>query len=350
MSNPFIHRLLPAACALAALTSCENKELCFDHDEHTARYATRVSATYDLVWEQPDNGLTDWQTAWNDLGLGFGYDDLRPGVPEGIRMTAFNADGTRTEANLPPAGDEVYLPGGENSLLFYNNDTELIVFYNLGSYAGASATTRSRYRSSYKGNPLYAPQHTTESKAGENTVAAPDVLFGHYTDSYLQQRDTRAQQLDITMHPLVFTYVIRYRIKSGYDRVALARGALSGMARSVFLHNGHTSVEAATILYDCTLEPWGILAVVKSFGIPDYPNPAYSRSPGDFALTLEVRCRNGNISSHYFNITDQMRNQPHGGVITVDDIVIDDSQGTPGGGFDVSVDGWGEFEDVPVVM
>ena len=59
--------------------------------------------------------------------------------------------------------------------------------------------------------------------------------------------------------------------------------------------------------------------------------------------------KNGKIVNFNFNITDQMLKQPHGGVITVDGIKISDSDGSSGGsGFDVSVDGWGEFEDVTI--
>lgn len=343
-------RTLAAALAMALFTSCENKELCFDHGEHTMRYASRVNASYDLIWEQPEDNATDWPADWPSLGLGFGYDALRPTVPEGIRMIAYNDNGTRTETNMPPYGEETYLPAGKNSVLFYNNDTEYIVFDNLSSYGDATATTRSRYRSSYTGNPFYVPGRSSGTKSDETTVSAPDVLFGHYVDSYVQGRDTQAQQFDITLRPLVFTYVIRYIIDKGYENVALARGAIAGMAGSVYLHNGHTSSEAVTVLYDCTLEPWGIQAVVKSFGIPDYPNPSYSRRPGDFAITLEVRLRNGNISSQHFDITAQMERQPHGGVITIDGIEIKNDSGSSGGGFDVSVDDWGEFEDVPIEM
>ena len=339
--------MMPLLSALI-LASCENKELCFEHDQHIPRYATRVHADYELIWEQSEDNQTHWQSVWPSLGLGMSYNALRPSVPEGIRMMAFNVDGTRTQTNMPSSGDEIYLPPGDNSLLFYNNDTEFIVFNDMGSYTSASATTRSRYRSSYTGNPLYSPPRGSDGKSGETTVSAPDVLFGHYIDRYFQKQNTSPQQLDITMHPLVFTYVICCRFKSGYEHVALARGALAGMAQSVYLHDGHTSPESVTILYDCTLEPWGVLAEVKSFGIPDYPNSSYSRSTGDFAVTLEMKLKSGKIVNNYFNITEQMSRQPHGGVIAIDDIVVTDDSSGSGSAFDVTVDDWGEFEDVPI--
>lgn len=338
---------LLSGCLLLALTACDNKDLCFNHFEHASRYATNVSITYERNWEQPYENNTDWQNQWNSLGLGFPYDDLRPGIPEGIRLTSYNEDGVRTDNNIKPLGEEVYISPGINSLLFYNNDTEYIVFNDMESYSQASATTRSRSRSTYMGNPLYK---AAEGESGEEvTVSAPDVLYGHYIDAYLQNRVMEPQQLGVSMHPLVFTYLVCYKFEHGYNYVALARGALSGMAGSVYLSNGRTSKDAVTVLYDCTLESWGIMADVHSFGIPDFPNPAYTRTGQTFALNLEVRLLNGKILNFNFDVTEQVAKQPHGGVITVDGINISDEDGKPGGSaFDVTVDGWGEFQDVPI--
>ena len=341
-----IKNSLLSCIALLGLTACDNKDLCFNHYEHASRYATDVSITYQRNWEQPYENSTDWIAQWNTLGLGISYDELRPGIPEGIRLTSFNSAGVSASNNIKPMGEEVYLSPGLNSLLFYNNDTEYIVFNDMESYGQASATTRSRSRSTYKGNPLYK---RPEGSRDETTVSPPDILYGHYIDAYMQDRVMEPQHLDVTMHPLVFTYIICYKFEHGYNYVALARGALSGMAGSVYLSNGRTSKDAVTVLYDCTLESWGVMAEVHSFGIPDFPNHEYTRNSQTYALNLEVRLHNGKILNYNFDITDQIENQPHGGVITVNGINISDEDGKPGGSaFDVTVDGWGEFQDLPI--
>lgn len=64
-------------------------------------------------------------------------------------------------------------------------------------------------------------------------------------------------------------------------------------------------------------------------------------------MNLEVRLKNGNLKSFDFDVTDQVAAQPQGGVIVVSGIEIPDEEGMEGGsGFDVDVDGWGEFEDI----
>ena len=57
--------------------------------------------------------------------------------------------------------------------------------------------------------------------------------------------------------------------------------------------------------------------------------------------------KNSKTITFEFDVTDQVKAQPHGGVIVVKDIVIAEEDGKQGsGGFDVSVDDWGDYEDI----
>lgn len=329
--------------AMLVLSSCDNKDLCFDHDTHALKYHADIRTQYELEWQYTYGDAIDWRTHWPQ-SFGMSYESLLPHVPDGLRVVTYNADGTNETTNLPATGGTVYFKAGEHSLLFYNNDTEYIVFDDLASYATARATTRSRSRASYLGNKY------TDSKA-ENTVNPPDVLFGHYIESYTPEKTVEAQMLPVTMHPLVFSYLVRYEFSEGLKYVALARGALAGMAESVYLNSGQTSTEEATILYDCTVEDFGAQAVVRSFGIPDFPNENYSRAGRRYGLNLEVRLKNGKTMTFDFDVTDQVAVQPHGGVIIVKGIKIPDDIGMEGGsGFDVNVNDWGDYEDIDLPL
>lgn len=81
-------------------------------------------------------------------------------------MQVYNEDGTNNILNVAPEGDIVRMRPGEHSPLLYNNDTEYIVFDDMNSFASAKATTRTRTRASYAGNPYM--ENTVE-----NTVNAP---------------------------------------------------------------------------------------------------------------------------------------------------------------------------------
>ena len=50
-------------------------------------------------------------------------------------------------------------------------------------------------------------------------------------------------------------------------------------------------------------------------------------------------------------MTEQVEAQPRGGVIVVSGIVVSDEDGTEGGGaFDVDVEGWGDYVDIPLPL
>ncbi|WP_352423149.1 DUF5119 domain-containing protein [Proteiniphilum sp.] len=340
-----IIRYIPLLGLLAGFSSCEHKELCYNHDEHSPKSQVLVKAAYEKEWQYNYEGGTDWKTfpTWQET-FGMAYDALRPVTPEGLRVQVYNADGSNNIVNLAPEGGIVPMSEGEHSLLFYNNDTEFIVFDNLQTSASARATTRTRSRSSYIGNSYM------QSRA-ENTVNPPDMLYGYYIDSYIARRTVEPEEIPVTMHPLVFTYLIRYEFSAGLQYVVLARGALAGMAESVYLTTGRTSENDVTVLFDCDMEAFGPQAVVKSFGIPDFPNEQYTRMERRYALNLEVRMKNGNIKSFDFDVTDQVKAQPRGGVIVVRDFGITDEEGQEGGsGFDVEVNDWGEFEDIELPL
>ena len=296
------------AFMLVFLASCAHKELCFDRPTGPE---VCIVADYEREWQYTYTGGPDWAhyPGWRQ-DFGISYDSMLPGIPTGLRVQVYNSDGSNNILNIAPEGETVQMFPGEHAILFYNNDTQSIVFDDMQSYASARATTRTRTRSSYGGNPYMEGYD-------ENTVGAPDMLYGNYIESY-----------------------------------TVEQGDEPGMASAVWLNSGRTSDEAATILYDCTVEDFGMQAFVRSFGIPGFPNEHYTtKSPNSYSLNLEVRLKNGIIKSFDFDVTDQVAAQPQGGVIIVDGIEISDEEGESGGsGFDVDVDDWGEYEDIELPL
>lgn len=226
------------------------------------------------------------------------------------------------------------------------NDTEYIVFNDIAALASASATTRSLTRGAFEA-----------LHAGERTVNQPDMLYGAYIGSYEALPTQETVGLPVRLQPLTYTYLVRYEFQQGFQYVALARGALAGMAESVYLNDGHTGPEAATVMFDCTLRDYGPEATVKSFGIPDYPGDHYGdgtrTTERSYHLNLEVRLHNGAMKTFEFDVTDQVKAQPRGGVIIVSDgLVITDEEGAAGfdSGFDIDVEGWGDYIDIPLPL
>ena len=332
-------RISVAALMLfVCLTGCR-KDLCYNHDEHALTVKVDVVADWEQEWERPYD--MDWQGTWDAGFMGRTYDDLRPEVSEGIRALVYRDGQFIAENNIPATGGRLPLDEGTFDLLFHNNDSEYILIDNTTTAAATRATTRTVTRNGFMA-----------LHEGERTVNQPDMLYGHYLEEYATERTIEPVSLPVLMHPLVYTYLIRYEFKSGLEYVALTRGALAGMAESVYLSDGHTGDDAATVMYDCQMTDFGAEAVVKSFGVPNYPGDHYTRadgSPATYAMSLDVLLKNGKIITYDFDVTDQVEKQPRGGVITVSDIIVDKEEGEEGsGGFEVDVEGWGEYQDIPV--
>ncbi len=328
-------QIFVAISVTLCITGCR-KELCYDYDEHSLTVKTVAVAQWEQVWER--NYGMNWEAEWNN-GWNYAYNDLRPETGTGIRSIVYRHDGTHAEGNLPPEGGRVpMMEEGTNAILFYNNDTEYIVFNDLPSSAVASASTRTRTRGGFSG-----------IHDGERTVVPPDMLYGCYVDGYVAEKTWDPVELPITLKPLTYAYLIRYEFQSGLQYVALARGALAGMAESVYLQDGHTGEKAATILFDCKTEAFGADVILHSFGVPNYPGDDYKRprKAQNYTLSLEVCLKNGKTLNYAFDVTDQLNKQPRGGVIVVKNIVVSDEDGKEGSSaFNPEVSGWGDEIDI----
>lgn len=333
-------------CALLAsailLCSCEHKELCYNHPEHASKYDAKVSATYALEWEVPYNNLTDYRHNWPSA-LGFSYNSLLPEKPEGLRAISYAEGRLPVIVNMPADGGIASLPYSEQSLLFLNNDTEYISILNEDSYSDALATTRGRSRANYEGSPYIS--------RSETTVAPPDMLYGAAIGYFDNVRSAEPKPLPVDMQPLVFTYVIHCPITHGAQYAGLVRGALAGMSAGVNLSTGSTSQTPVTILFDGAVEGNAVTARVLSFGAPGFPYPDYSRTEGDYAVNIEILLKNGKSVKYDFDISSLMNKQPRGGLIMLPGLEISDEIGSSeGSGFDITIDGWGEEQDVDITM
>ena len=331
------------------ITACEHKNLCIHHSEHAHRYHVNIIADYRYDWEECMGGI-NWQEEWPEHYIP--YDDLRPDDPSGLRVVNYNKEGDYNIHNIKAEGGVIMLYEGLNDLLFYNNDTEYIIFSRSGTDATTRATTRTLTRTEYEAS-AYAVE-------GERTVSPPDMLFANYVEDYLPEKVVEPTPFEITLQPLVFTYKIRFEFVGGIEYASSAVASLSGMAASVELNTGETSEESATILFDdldiiytneAKTEGY-IRATVKSFGTPAFPHPNYpTRSDITNGLKLEVRLRNNYIWTYDADVTEQVQMQPHGGVIIVKDLVIKKEDAMQGSsGFEPVVDEWGPTEDIPLPL
>ncbi|MDE6268864.1 MAG: DUF5119 domain-containing protein [Muribaculaceae bacterium] len=325
---------------MSVLTSCRD-ELCYDH------YPTlSIDLSWEKEWER-DYGMNH-PANWDAALHGFEYDDIRPIKPEWVNMVIGKADGSFGETHLTPEGGKVNVELGDGqTYLLYNGDTEYITLSDITSFSDARASATSRSRAGM----TYFNEHHPDVRS----TSSPDVIFSAFVDKAHAFEIHEHVSLGVKMQPLVFTYIIRYEFEYGLDHVSLARGALGGMAESAYLLDGRTSDNSSIILYDCDVKDYGCEAHVRSFGIPGFPDEYYGRADSNapdrpYSLNLEILLKNGKTVEFNYDIADQMKKQPRGGVITVKNIRIEDQIGESDSGFDVSVTDWPNHDviDLPI--
>lgn len=316
-----------AAVLLMILPGCR-KDLCYEHDIHGFGVKVDVAAGWELV------PFRDYGSGSEDSPY---MEDLAPEPGDGITAIVYNEDNTRSDNHLDPEGGRLPMNEGVHDILLYNSDTEYIVFGSLDSYAEASASTRTRFRSTYQA-----------SHGEEKTVNPPDMLFSSWVQDYQASLTIEPVTLPVTMSPLVYTYRLIFEFEKGAEHIELARGAMAGMAGTVYLGDGRTGEETATLLFDETgISGNTVIADVHSFGIPSFdPETGTSETDGTYMLNLEIMLPNGRIKTFDNDVSDQMRTRPRGGVIRVQGLRIEDEEAGSGGGFDVDVGDWGEAEDI----
>lgn len=325
------------AVMMLFMASCV-KELCYNHYA-----AVNVDLSWEHEWER-DYGMSH-RTTWDELLYDCGYDALRPTLPEWVMLIRYSDLADPEETYLSVEGGEFLVnPSAKQSYLLYNGDTEYIIISDMASLNDARASSTTRSRSSLTVMEKEYP--------GVRTTNPPDMLYSAFIENVPRTETHQVTPVPAKMQPLVYTYVIRYEFEYGLHHVALARGALGGLAESVYLRNGVTSDNETVVLYDCELKSNACQAEVRSFGIPGFPDAYYGRAEGEaaqqhkFTLNLEVMLTSGKILEFNYDVSDQLAKQPRGGVITVSGIRIEDKENQVPSGFEVEISGWGEHEDI----
>lgn len=324
---------------LVTCVSCR-QELCYDH------YPTMdLKFLWEQEWER-DYGMGH-KAKWDPALHRYEYEELRPDVPEWVKMVKYHDDGRTSEHFFTPEGKKFEVEEGEDcSILFYNGDTEYIILSDVASLHDVRATATTRTRAS---NSLHVMQQLYQES---RTTNPPDVIYSAYIDHVPGVKVHELRDMPVKMQPLVYTYLITFEFEYGIEKVAIARGALGGMAEGVYLRTGVTTEEASIILFDCGIDSEGCRSQVRSFGVPGFPDSYFGRSATGtdkpFSLNLECRLKNGKTVDFDFDITDQMKNQPRGGVIRVRGIRIEDevAPSEPTSGFKVDLSDWDDNAEV----
>lgn len=316
-------RLLLLLTTVLTLSSCRHRDLPDWSPAHTSESLLKVN--YNLQWEIAELGGTNWRTSWPE-DFPYKYDDLLPSVPNGLRAHMITADHYYFN-NLPPDGGILqYECLGQHFIIFHNNDIESIRLTSVDDPAMVFAYTQ-------------APNRQRESEPDSSImVLQPDNLFASHVPSIevLHPLEGNTPSLEVTMEPRVFSYLVIADFAAGLEYVREARAVLTGMSQGVWLVSGKRASQPVSYVFSASIYPKGVIGVLRSFGTP-------SGDPVKHILTVQVALTHGNVVRFDFDVTEQVNQQPRGGVIKVSGLAVTPEQAkVEGEGFEVDVIGWGD--------
>ena len=262
------------------LTSCEYKELCYDHNHWTKEL---------LVF--------DWTKAPN-------------ATPKGMTALIYDVDKDSQEPirydMVGKLGGEMQLQPGTYQTLAYNYDTETILYRGMDRLSTIEAYTR---QSSIEEGTRLTRSGMPRAVAEEYVILEPDTLWGGLsTARYMQSVDSiyrivvapepRFVEVDIT---IVNVPNMQYTGQFG--------GALTGLAPSVYMSTGELGAGCATQAFTCSVEGTSTLHMkFRIFGHCPHRSEGVINS---HMLTIYAILADGSKWYYTQDVTEQMHDAGH---------------------------------------
>lgn len=366
--------LAPLAAVLMSATSCTIEPPLHLPAETVVVDLPIVITDLEVVW----NLDVDWQSEWfypweqEDVDL---YGDLSYPVPRSYEIR-------RYFLGELPGGEHTTVDGttlltttyrskynfGYYDLLAWSNiyspdQTQVVVIDDSSlDYVWAS-TTRSRY-------PLNVPALKDQPLPHNH----PEIFYSAYEqdihisndpadyDYFDPEQNVWVKHLKCEMQPLVYIYLVQVVVRNNANGLIVGPSqstVLTGVASGVNVTTGATGHESTNVIFDMRMKtdlPYrnGSIADIMggkltTFGLCDMPSWSKSRGKSfagrtdvDNYMMLGLHFSNGADSTYVYPVTEQMRRQPHGGIITIeilaDTITVPAKPGSGGGSmFDPNV-------------
>lgn len=332
-------RIFPlAVIALSLFASCdENKDNDLEVVDSVRLSVSFKNPDLDLLWGE--DWKTDWQYDWDSSDTTYGT--LGYSTPEIFKGTIYNLDantGKRYSNFFKLFGlneNLATLPsGGKYDMLLYNTDTENIIFQASDDFEKYTAST------------TITPFGFDSLGVAYKHLDEPDELLGALvTGVDLSKPSTDSMEIDVELNPFSIIYLIQVVILNNDDDQEMqAIGAsgitITGLSQGVDLFTrktfdktilittedikplqNHTNVrlEDGTVVENADI----LAARMLTWGLPGI-NPMEPTKYGSKAavvnqnfIGIEVTLRNGRPYTVSYEITEQLRNKPAGGVLTV---------------------------------
>lgn len=299
-----------AAAVLAAVTSCEHKELCYDHSD-----AVDVEVVFDWC-NAPDAS------------------------PESMSLYLFPAGGEALRYEFTDCrGGTIRVPVGSYEALCLNSDTENVTYRNAECRETFEVTTRTADLLSGLSvlGVLSDGVPRVDGTESERVILPPDMLWSDYAESVELKPTAGTPTVTLSPEMSICRYTVEIRNAVNLKYVSGISGSLSSMAESLYPGVGcdATCKTGATIPFDAAVsaDKSTVTGELFAFGCPS--------ARKTHTLTVYAVLSDESKWYYTYDVTDQIHSAPDRRDVH---IVLD---GLPlpkpivnGGGFQPDVDDW----------
>lgn len=304
---------ITAAVVLVVMTSCEHKDLCYDH-AHTGTV----------------NVIFDWRNAPD-------------AAPRSMSCYLFPADGGKVLRYdfSDRLGGTIRVPAGRYDVLCLNSDTENINYRNTETENGFEVTTRTTALlsglASLNVRSSEAPR--TGGTESERVVLPTDMIWSDHAEAIELKRTSTTQTVTLYPKVSVSRYTVEIRNAENLKYVSGISGSLSSLAGGLLVGKAETTEECVTIPFDATVSADKNIVTGQLLAFGHCPS-----IQNRHRLTVYAVLADQSRWYYTYDVTDQIhsaRNQRDVHIVL---------EGLPlpkpivnGGGFQPAVDAWQEI-------
>ena len=344
------------------MTSCIEPPLKLPAEEVIVDMPT-VITDIEVVW----NLDIDWQTSWH-----YGWDaederlwgNIEYPIPTNYEVRRYYLGDVPSVPHTNVEGFTIYsnrfrrsYQFGYYDLLLWSNidsddGTQVVTIdeTNINEVKAATTATRglTRFPNSVAPDDGDASDEETRSKAVTGLYNQPEIFYSTFPrdifisrnkedyDYYDEEEKCWVKQINCELTPLVYIYLVQVILVNNNGVVTGTSGnaSMSAFTASTNVNTGHTYDNPAMVYFntrykpDMTYEgrPADIIGgKLTTYGLCDMesyidsPDHIYNGSRTDLPnyLLVDLQFSNGAEKTMQFDVTDQCREQAHGGIITV---------------------------------
>lgn len=344
-----------------------------------------VETELEIIWDVDVDWRTEWFYNWDSIDIK-NWGEIGYTAPVSYKVFRYYQEDTPGKPHEKDKYDmNTYFSTtfrdrfsfGYYDMLIYSNiesptQEQVVVIDYTSDLDNVTASTTTRSRSI--GFPAMTSRGETNTHYNQ-----PEIFYAAYSKNIFISRDTAdydyvdpvtgywVKKLNARLMPRVYIYLVQVVLHNNKGRVLRTAGSCGVNALSIgtSVNTGHTFVDDVDVLFDMRLknnmayknnETVDIIGgKLTTYGLCDMDafevtrSKHYSGSRSDLRNRFAVNLGFNNADSvYYYDITEQMQRQAHGGVVTVeidiDTLKIPKGKHTPtgGGGFDPYIDDYAD--------